>query len=188
MRVAVRLRRLPRLLSVSYSSKYSGLSNRLRGCKSRHGYQRVTAARAGHRGGPYPPTRGFSSGRSPSGRRVRFAPPPRYARWPWRRARGTRLRRFPRRCNSPAARNSNRSGRRTNHPTAARAGHRGGPYPPTRGFNSLSCDRSASGEATIDRASRAMGPFVCANERGVRLPPLRPDRSRQRNVQRKVTS
>jgi hypothetical protein len=39
-------------LSVSYSSKYSGLSNRLRGCKSRHGYQRVTAARAGHRGGP----------------------------------------------------------------------------------------------------------------------------------------
>jgi hypothetical protein len=58
--------------------------------------------------------------------------------------------------------------------TAARAGHRGGPYPPTRGFNSLSCDRSASGEATIRRANSALGPFVCANERWVRLPPLRP--------------
>lgn len=57
---------------------------------------------------------------------------------------------------------------------AARAGHRRGSYPRARRFDSVSCDRSASGEAMTSRPGPARSPFVRANERRVRLPPLRP--------------
>ena len=51
------------ILSVSSSSKDSGLSNRRRGCNSRHGSCSTVgfAARARHRRGPYPRPRGCDS-------------------------------------------------------------------------------------------------------------------------------
>ena len=73
-------------MSVSSSSQDSGLSNQVRGCNSRHGYQgpiATTAARAGHRRGSYPRTQEFNSpscDRSASGEamicRVNRAPDP----------------------------------------------------------------------------------------------------------------
>ena len=142
------------LLSVSNSSQFTGFSNQLRGCKSRHGYSSGQAARLRARARPQrsptsviPPTPVNACARlspwarpflsvSSSSRTSVFQAEQRgcNSRHGFQRAEGGRYR------SKPAV-----AGQEPHEPLprltfAARAGHRRGSYPRARWFDSIGCD------------------------------------------------
>jgi len=145
-----------RLMSVSNSSQFAGLSNQLRGCKSRHGYSSGQAARLRALARPQrsptsvlPPTlvnacerlspwaRPFCPCRPAAG--PRFFKPNNAGAIPATDSNGpmaTVIEFLP---NSLMPKASVFRGR-TSPVFAARAGHRRGSYPRARWFDSISCD------------------------------------------------